>query len=144
MVCKIFVWWFSKYFSLHNGLCLVPPALGSKAGSLDMVFHFSSQLSTPHTLSPSEAGAEKRRETAFSTSQGACLLGGWSLIHLSKLWGPSEPPLLFFPILRVIYPMSSFFLIQIDLKLVDSPFNSCFKMGYFQISVDKIPPVFFF
>lgn len=33
MVCRIFVWWFSKYFSLHNGLCLVLLALNYKAGS---------------------------------------------------------------------------------------------------------------
>lgn len=58
---------------------------------------------TPHLIPIRSWSREEKGDFAFSTFQRACFLGGWSLTHLSKLCGPSEPPLMFFPVLRVIY-----------------------------------------
>lgn len=55
--------------------------------------------------------------------------GGWSPAHLSKLWGPSETPLLFFPALGAVYPMSSFILTQLILNWQTGLRNSWFKIG---------------
>lgn len=60
---------------------------------------FSSQPSSPQTLTPSETGEEQEKETF----QSACLLDVWSPAHLSKLGSPFEPPLLFFLTLGVVY-----------------------------------------
>lgn len=72
----------------------------------------------------------KRGLFAFPTSQRACLLDGWSPA-ISPIGGVLLSLLLFFPTLGVICPMSSFILIQIDLKLQTAPAIHGLKLGQF-------------